>query len=844
MKQPAAMKIRIGTRESRLAIIQAEIVARLLCDKNPAVVTEIVTMKTSGDILKDKPLDSAGGKGLFTREFDAALLADNIDIAVHSLKDMPAVLPPGLAIAALCGAEDPRDALVLPLGAAEIDTAKPIGCSSKRRSVQLAALYPHATCALIRGNVPTRLAKLDAGGYGALVLAVAGLKRLGLESRASRIFTTDEMLPAAGQGILAIVIKEGEPPATSPSVKDLAALIDDPAARRRALVERAYTRTLDGGCGLPVAVFAREDADRMILTGRFSPDGAQAMIEESLSGGPPADDAEAEEMGQRLAFRLLAKAARRHNRLGRVMLVGAGPGDAGLLTTRGESELAKADVVVFDKLVGPGVLAKIPLHAQKIYAGKESGRHTLPQNDINALLVKKATEGCAVVRLKGGDPFLFGRGSEEALCLADAGIPYGIVSGVSSAIAVPAAAGIPVTHRGIASRLHIVSAHGAGAAHSLNDIDWTVLARQCAAGDTLVFLMGAARLEKICHALIEAGLPKQTPAAIVSSGATAKQRSVIASVETLSEYALRETVSPPAVVVIGDVCTLAGGLLSRADNTFQSGLPLRALRIAVTRPRGGKNRLAQMLDEAGAEVIELPTIKIVRLEGTPRLKEILTEIRQDAGRTSPVHPVTWFAFTSAHGVDAFFAKLAEYRIDARALAMCKFAAVGNATSAALEARGIFPDVTPLVFSSAALGEALAAAVPKDERVILPRSAIGGKEILDALGAAGIAYIDIPVYNTVPETGYENAALRAALINGLDCVAFTSPSAVEGFVTIFGAEAGGGAPGQHSPQLPTAALCIGEATAAPARAYGFDVTVSANETIEGMVDALVRRIKKS
>ena len=838
MKQPVAIKIRIGTRESRLAIIQAEIVARLLCEQYPALVTEIVTMKTSGDLLKDKPLDSAGGKGLFTREFDAALLADKIDIAVHSLKDMPAVLPPGLAIAALCGAEDPRDALVLPLGATEIDTAKPIGCSSKRRSVQLAALYPDVQCTLIRGNVPTRLAKLDAGGYGALVLAVAGLKRLDLESRASRIFTTDEMLPAAGQGILAIVIKEGETLATSPSVKDLAASIDDPAARRRALAERAFTRTLDGGCGLPLAVFAYEAAGSMILTGRFCPDGASTMTGESLEGIPPADDAGAELLGRRLAFRLLAKEARHNNRLGSVMLVGAGPGNAGLFTLRGEGDLAKADVVVFDKLVGPGILAKIPAGAQKIYAGKECGHHTLPQDNINALLVKKAAEGCHVVRLKGGDPFLFGRGSEEALCLMDAGIPFGIVSGVSSALAVPAAAGIPVTHRGIASSLHIIAAHGAGAANSLNGIDWTVLARQCTAGNTLVFLMGATRLEKICNALIGAGLPKQTPAAIVSSGTTAKQRSVITTAATLVEYATRETLSPPAVVVVGDVCKLPGGALSGVNYTLHNSLPLRSLRIAVTRPRGGKNRLAQMLDEAGAEVIELPTIKIVRLENTPRLQEVLAEIRQNTGRTSPpANPVKWFAFTSAHGVDAFFAKLAEYRIDSRALAMCKFAAVGNATSAALAARGIFVDVTPAVFSSAALGKVLADAVPKDEQVILPRSAIGGKEILDALGAAGIAYIDIPIYNTVPETAYENAMLRAALIDGLDCAAFTSPSAVEGFVTIFGGKAGG----FFGQKLP-AALCIGEATAAPARSYDFDVIVSANETIEGMVDALVRRIK--
>lgn len=790
------MVIRIGSRESRLAIAQAKTAADLLCARYPNMEPEIVTMQTSGDMLKDRPLDGAGGKGLFTRELDAALLEGRIDMAVHSLKDMAAVLPEGLVISAFCAREDPRDALVLPRGAGEPDSTKPAGCSAKRRSIQLASLYPGISCAPVRGNVTTRLAKLDAGEYGALVLAAAGLKRLGLGVRASRIFDVDEMLPAAGQGVLAVVTRaEGE-------AAGLVSGIDDPALRQRSLAERTFTRILDGNCGLPVAAFACMEGGELVLQGRCCPEGETAMISCTLQGDP----AKPEELGRRLAFRLLAEAAGRKNRLGGVCLVGAGPGDAGLLTARSEAALAEADVVVFDRLVGPGILARIPPEAEKIFAGKERGHHSLPQEEINALLVKKAAAGLRVVRLKGGDPLLFGRGGEEALCLLDAGISCEIVPGISSALAAPGSAGIPLTHRGIASRVHIIAAHGEGA----KTIDYPALVRQCASGDSLVFLMGLSRLDRICRDLAAAGLPGSTPAAIVSHGTTSKERKLFAPAAALAARAAEAGIEPPAVIVVGQACGLAEAMAFRKK-------PLFGVRIAVTRPRnGGVNRLAKMLDARGAEVIALPTIRIAPIRETPVLQEALA--------AAPRGNI-WFAFTSVHGVEAFFEKLAAYRIDIRTLAACKFAAIGNAACAALASRGIIPDLAPDTFSGAALGAALAEIAAKNETVILPRSAIGGKDILEALDTAGLRYIDIPVYDTVPETGCENPAFRERLIQGLDYLAFTSPSAVEGFARIFGVS---GIP----------ALCIGEATAAPARAYGMEAIVPQTSSLEGMVEALI------
>jgi uroporphyrinogen III methyltransferase/synthase len=662
--------------------------------------------------------------------------------------------------------------------------------------MQLAPLIPGAGCVFVRGNVLTRLAKLDAGEYGALVLAMAGLKRLGLEGRANRIFSTDEMLPAAGQGILAVAAREGGDSAR------LAEAINDPALRRRALAERTFTCVLDGGCGLPVAAFAREEDGELILEGRFRYENEDLVSRGVLRGGP----AKPEDLGRRLAFRLIAETARRNNRLGSVCLAGAGPGDPGLLTARSAAALASADVVVFDKLVGPGVLAAIPPRAEKIYAGKESGHHSLPQERINEVLVKKVAAGLRVLRLKGGDPLLFGRGSEEALCLMDAGITCEVLFGVSSALAAPGSAGVPLTHRGVSSRLHIIAAHGEGS----RTIDFSMLARQCAAGDTLVFLMGAARLKRLCASLSGAGLPGDTPAAVVSNGTTAKQRRAASTLAGLADRAAEAGIEAPAVIVLGDVCRLDGSFSFRAEK------PLTGVRVAVTRPRGGVNRLAALLDAAGAEVIALPVIRIAPRAEAPLLQELFAKM--------PLAK-TWFAFTSVHGVEAFFEKLAEYRVDIRSLAACKFAAVGNTTCASLAARGVIADLKSEVFTGAALGAALAKTAAKDERVILPRSSIGGREILNALDAAGLERLDIPLYDTVPETGYENPAFRARLVEGLDYAAFTSPSAAEGFVGIFG-----------STDIP--ALCIGEATAAPARALGMNVIVPETASLEGMVEALV------
>lgn len=287
------MKIRIGSRESRLAVIQSRLVMDKIAQAVPQAELELVTMKTTGDKILDKTLDRIGGKGLFVRELDQALRDGRADFTVHSLKDMPMEVPEDLPLAAFSRREDPRDVLVLPEGVRELDKTKPIGCSSRRRQLQLRALYPDMKIAAVRGNVQTRLSKLDGGEYSALVLAAAGLKRLGLENRICRYFSVEEMLPAAGQGILVVQTRKGMD-------TDCLRLVRDEDSTWCALAERAFVRTLDGGCTSPVAAHAVVNGEMLTLTGFYVSPDERIQRKGSLSG----PQERAEELGRELADRL------------------------------------------------------------------------------------------------------------------------------------------------------------------------------------------------------------------------------------------------------------------------------------------------------------------------------------------------------------------------------------------------------------------------------------------------------------------------------------------------------------------------------------------------------------
>jgi uroporphyrinogen III methyltransferase/synthase len=818
-------KLHVGSRDSRLALIQSELMIQEIVTRYPQYELVVCPMKTSGDLIQDTPLDKRGGKGLFIKELDRALLEGQVDLAVHSLKDLPMELDKQLRIAAYSTREDPRDALIIPQDRAEPDKGKPIGCSGQRRQLQVAQVYPDWPIAPIRGNVLTRLEKLDRGEYGALVLAVAGLKRLGLEHRIHRIFSVSDILPAAGQGTLAVVIRdEPREKADDPIhrfIQELVQSIDTLESRVCAETERSFVKTLNGGCSAPIAAYAMLEGDAIHLTGLYCPDeqaeglfsrGEKIEREKIVRGSITGSKTEGKRLGERLALQLLAQSLMQGAKPGKVWLVGAGPGDPGLLTLKAERVLQDAQLVLFDRLVGKGILAKIPAHAERIYVGKKPGKHLIPQGEINRLIVKNAAQGKQVVRLKGGDPFLFGRGGEELEGLKEAGIPFEVVPGISSALGVPAYFGIPVTHRDYGGAVHIITGHSCG--KEPRSIPYKALVQ---AGGTLIFLMGLSALEDICRCLIQAGLDPDTPGAILEQGTTAKQRKVFASVSCLSAEAHQVGIKAPGVMVIGGVCGLA------PEFSWIEAKPLAGLRIGVTRPPQKESRLSELLAAAGAEVVVIPTIQTIPIKETPLLEQSLSSLRSQ----------DWLAFTSPWGVEVFFAKLKTYQRDIRSLGRIRFAAIGRATAGALEDRGILVDLVPTHFSSRSLGMALALMVKPGERVILPRAKLGTDEVLRPLQDAGIPFLDIPIYDTLPSTAYHDQTYRELLLEGLDWVTFTSASTVEGFKAIAGLDLMQG----------LKALCIGKQTAMAAEGYGMETLVADKTSMESMVEKLIRSISR-
>ena len=428
-----------------------------------------------------------------------------------------------------------------------------------------------------------------------------------------------------------------------------------------------------------------------------------------------------------------------------VYLVGAGPGDPGLITVRGRALVERAEVLVYDRLAGEPLLDLAPSGALLIDAGKSPERVAMTQDEINACLVEHGLAGRRVVRLKGGDPFVFGRGGEEALALREAGVPFEVVPGLSSAIAVPAFAGIPVTQRGLAAQFAVITGHERPGKER-SEIDWDVLARF---PGTLVFLMAAARLELIADALIAAGKDPDTPAAITQSGTTAAQRAVASTLARLSEDAAAAGIGPPAVCVVGPVASL------RASMAWAELRPLHGRLIGVTRAREQASRLAERLRDLGAEVIEAPTIRTERIEG-PRLD-----------------PQTWdvLCLTSPTAVPLLVERIGG---DVRRLAHVRVAAIGPGTASALRVAGIVADVVP----DEAIGEALAAALAPEvrgKRVVIARAEQARDVLPERLAAAGAEVAIEPLYRTVPIVPRNPERLLAA-----DAVCFTSASTVEAF----------------------------------------------------------------
>jgi uroporphyrinogen III methyltransferase / synthase len=479
-----------------------------------------------------------------------------------------------------------------------------------------------------------------------------------------------------------------------------------------------------------------------------------------------------------------------------VYLVGAGPGDPGLLTVRGAEVLGRADVVVHDRLSGAALLDLAPPGAERVSVGKTPRGPSTPQDEINALLVARGREGREVVRLKGGDPFVFARGAEEAEALIAAGVDFEVVPGISSSIAVPAYAGVPVTARGVSTSFTVVTGHEDPWAAT--STDWQAVAR---VGGTIVVLMGVATRGAIADALMAGGLPAATPVAAVRWGTRPEQQTVRTTLGRLGATAL----ASPSVLVIGEV--------ARLDLAWYERRPLFGRRVVVTRAREQASTLTRRLADLGATVVELPTIEV----GDP--DDGGAGLRAAADRVATYH---WVVLTSVNAVDRFVPLLR----DARALGRAQVAAIGPGTAAALARHGVAADLVP----ERSVAESLVAAFPEPPaggrgRVLLPRAAAARDVVPDELGARGWKVDVVPAYRTSlaspPPPALE--AARAA-----DAITFTSASTVSGFLDAAGPEA-----------VPPLVASIGPVTSAAARARGLAVAAEADpHTIDGLVDALV------
>lgn len=494
---------------------------------------------------------------------------------------------------------------------------------------------------------------------------------------------------------------------------------------------------------------------------------------------------------------------------GKVFLVGAGPGDARLLTLRAAELIAKADLVALDALVSKEIAALIPKKTQIVYVGKRASAHALPQDQINQLLVDEAKKGRTVVRLKGGDPFVFGRGGEEAEELAAAGVAFEIVPGISSSIAGPGYAGIPVTHRQYATSVTLVTAHEADSGST--GIKWPALAQL---DGTIVFMMGFANLPTIVHRLIEYGMPPDRGCAVVSKGTRPEQRTVAGTLRNIEARVAEAKLETPALIVVGDVVKLRDTI-----NWFENR-PLFGKRVVVTRAREQASELRRMLEDSGAHVLQFPTIEIAPPESFDSLDRAVDET------------FDWLVFTSVNGVQYFFERLFAKGKDVRALAGTKIAAVGQSTADDLRARGLSPDVVPERFISTELLPLLA----EDQRGIrtaVIRAEHGNDDLIDELRRRGGDVTLAVAYRTIAAE-YDLDELRQLIeSDAIDVLTFSSASTVEHFCAkLTDAE-------RARVFARAAVVSIGETTSAAIRKYGRTPdAVAAKASIQALHDAVL------
>lgn len=826
-------KLRIGTRKSLLALAQTELVAKKIQSAFPEIEIELVTMTTRGDEWLNKSLASFGGKGVFTKELEEGLYEGTIDIAVHSAKDMPSDLPAGLKIGAVLERADVRDVIVTKDGTplSNMDAGTVVGTGSLRRELQIKSINPSVTVKPIRGNVQTRLTKLKNGGYDAIILAAAGLERLDYENAHDfdygsfhyEYISEEKLLPAAAQGILAIECRESDW-----QVIGMLDAVCDKETWKIFEAERSFLTAIGGGCNAPAAALAKLKNGIMTMQAVYAAEGSEVLVHASDSIALSDETAHCnkassclsescskkavsctEALGRMVAKKILSAAGEKKR--GFVSLIGAGPGDKGLITVKGLEAIRAADTVVYDNLASNALLQEVRRDAELIYAGKRAGSHYMKQDETNALLVKKAKAGKFVVRLKGGDPFIFGRGGEEALALRAEGIDFEIIPGVSSSYAVAAYNGIPVTHRGLASSFHVITGHEDAAKHE-SALDYETLAKE---EGTLVFLMGLKNLPKITGRLMAYGKDKNTPAAVMQEGTTARQRLAVGTLENIVAKAQEAGIKTPAITIIGDVVSM------QPELSWFGKKPLSGKSVLITASDVMTQALSKKVRDLGGEALDFGLIYTEAIHGSVLEKWFREE-----------KPFTWLVFTSRNGVDIFFNELRRSKIDVRILRDMKFAVIGRGTEEALEEKGFFSDCLPVLYSSADLGRALIPMLKDDDRVLLLRAKEASKELTDMLTEAGADFKALPIYKTAYDMRKAEELNRIVMY--ADYITFCSASAVKAFDCML----------DKSTEFKGKIICIGPVTAKAAKALGYTVYKEARQyDIDGLADCLLEAARK-
>ncbi|MCD8187651.1 MAG: uroporphyrinogen-III C-methyltransferase [Ruminococcus sp.] len=488
--------------------------------------------------------------------------------------------------------------------------------------------------------------------------------------------------------------------------------------------------------------------------------------------------------------------------IGRVYLVGAGCGDFDLITLRGMRILEECDTVVYDSLIDERLLDFAPAEAEKICVGKRSGHHSETQENINEILAERAAEGKAVVRLKGGDPFVFGRGGEEAIALRERGIPYSIVPGITSAIAAPELAGIPATHRRISRSFHVITGHTA------DDTLTESIKKYAQLDGTLVFLMSLKNLRKIAEELISGGMSGGTPTAVISCGCTADQRVVRDSLSRIADKAEEEEITAPAVIVVGETV--------RLDLSPNAELPLKGTTVTATGTIRFTEKMAGKLTMLGADVKILNTLNVPEYRENPPFDTALRSIEK----------YSMIALTSMNGAEIFLKRMRRLKIDVRRLSGTKFAAIGSGTAEILEKHGIYPNIVPEKHTTHELGCALTETAAENDRILILRAENGSHELTDILDRSGLNYDDIKTYNAAPD--WENTRSTAV---STDFIIFASASGTDAFFEL------GCTLSPH-----TKIICIGEVTAKALVKHDIkNFRISKTQSVQGIIDEIIREV---